>query len=221
MSATGNLHRRRGRQNKVGHNTSVLEWTSGFGKCTQNRRSRTSGEFGGLSRYDPQPPRHRQTVQSTVSRRFGFVNESWESENSQFSFWNRWLTAHDISWRTRMSRVNPNKGGRGRQRDVQRNRSSSGRAGQTPTERAAGPNVARWRRLSSQPSRRAAVSSLALLTLTSSHRLVQSHLPMWSSLRRPWPSSSYVRRGWRAWETERRVGVRRRTGKQGDASRRT
>ena len=51
-----------------------------------------------------------------------------------------------------MSRVNPDNGGRGRQRDAQRNRSSSGRAGQTPTERAAGPNVARWRRLSSQPS---------------------------------------------------------------------
>ena len=107
MSATGSLHRRGGRQNKVGHNTSVLAWKSGFGKCTQNRRSRTSGDFGGLSRYDPQPPRHRQTVQSTVSRRFGFVNESWESESSQFSLWNRWLTAHDISWRTRMSRVNP------------------------------------------------------------------------------------------------------------------
>ena len=51
-----------------------------------------------------------------------------------------------------MSRVNPDMGGRGRQRDAQRNRFSSGRAGQTPTERAAGPNVARWRRLSSQPS---------------------------------------------------------------------
>ena len=152
MFATGDWRRRRGRQNKVGHNTSVLEWTSGFGKCTQNRRSRTSGEFGGLSRYDPQPPRHRQTVQSRVSRRFGFVNESWESDSSQFSLWNRWLTAHDISLRTRMSRVNPDKGGRGRQRDAQRNRFSSGRAGQTPTERAAGPNVARWRRLSSQPS---------------------------------------------------------------------
>ena len=67
--------------------------------------------------------------------------------------------------------------------------------------------------------RRAAVSSLALSPLASSHRLVQSHLPMWSSLRRPWPSSSCVRRGWGASETERRVGVRRRTGKQG--SRRT
>ena len=44
----------------------------------------------------------------------------------------------------------------------------------------------------------AAVSSLALSPLASSEPLVQSHLPMWSSLRRPWPSSSYVRGGWRA-----------------------
>ena len=42
--------------------------------------------------------------------------------------------------------------------------------------------------------RRAAVSSLALSPLASSEPLVQSHLPMWSSLRRPWPSSSCVRR---------------------------
>ena len=41
-----------------------------------------------------------------------------------------------------MCRVNPDKGGRGRQRDAQRNRSSSGRAGQIFTERGAGPNVA-------------------------------------------------------------------------------
>ena len=61
----------------------------------------------------------------------------------------------------------------------------------------------------------AAVSSLALSPLASSEPLVQSHLLMWSSLRRPWPSSSCVRGGWGASETERRVGVRRRTSVRG------
>ena len=161
MSATGNWHRRRGRQNKVGHNTSVLAWKSGFGKCSQNQRSRTSGELG-LSRHDPQPPRHSGSLhrdwlhgQCRAEFRgiFGFVNESSKRDSSQFPLGKRWLRVTDLSWRTRVIRVNPDMGCRGRQRNAQRNRSSttpSGRAGQTPTERAAGPNVARWRQLSAQ-----------------------------------------------------------------------
>ena len=43
-------------------------------------------------------------------------------------------------------------------------------------------------RIDAQP-----VSSLALSPLSSSHPVVQSHLPMWSSPPRPWSSSSCVR----------------------------
>ena len=77
-----------------------------------------------------------------------------------------------------MCRVNPDKGGRGRQRDAQRNRSSSG-PGWTDFLQSA-VQVPTWQCVS---DRRAAVSSLALSPLASSEPLVQSHLPMWSSLR--------------------------------------
>ena len=53
---------------------------------------------------------------------------------------------------------------------------------------------------------------------------VQSHLPMWSSPGRPWPSSSCVRGGWRALgdgATRWSASPHREAGKQADASRRT
>ena len=122
-----------------------------------------------------------------------------------------------------MSRVNPDKGGRGRQRDAQRNRASSGRAGQTPTERAAGPNVARWRRLYSQPSLPAVcVGSMRSRFVSCSVDADVFPSPCPVALADVVVSSTSLaivelraQRLGVLWVTERRVGVRRRTGKQG------
>ena len=114
----------------------------------------------------------------------------------------------------RINQVNPDMDGNEKQRDAQDN---SVWPCLTDSDKAlwrsqCGP----WRQLSSQlsPARsvesRRAVSSVALSLLTSS-----SHLPMWPSPRRPWPSSDCVRGGWGAWETWPRAGVRRRTSAPG------
>ena len=170
--------------------------------------------------------RHTTDRQSkAVSRHFGFVNESWERDSSQFSLWNRWLRANDISWRTRMSRVNPDMGGRGRQRGVQRNRSSTTSSCWLDRLPQSALQVPMWPVgvgcLHSLPCRQCVGSTRSrFVSCSVDANVFPSPCP--AALADVVVSStSLAIIELHVEETERRVGVLRRTGKQGDASRRT
>ena len=166
------------------------------------------GGLGGLSGDDPQPPYSWQPtswlVWHVVLRRVSRFGIASNLVDRQFTvpIWaglseGEQLDVEEEDVQTRgAARGSPMRREAFLHNSVWRVLTDSGSVVQVPTWPVGVRSLRSLPRKLGVSERRAAVSSLAPSPLTSANAIVLSHLPMWPSPRRPWPSSSCVQGRW-------------------------